>query len=178
MPAQYWISPMPPFHTGDGTAYTGTTIGELSPAPRVSIPAPWLNEFAGKRLEIQAGGHYTTSASAGTYTIDLRHGAVGVAVGSGTAIASTAAISYVVSQTNRFWRMEGNIQIRSIGASGTCIAICELSNISSGTTDMMATTAGGTVAIDTTTGRDLYLSITGSVAQSITCRYFGIRMVN
>jgi hypothetical protein len=178
MPAQYWVQGVPPFVTVDGTAYTGTTIGELTPVPRISIPAPALNEFAGKRLEFQAGGHYTTGVTAGTYTFSLLHGAVGVAVGSATAIATSAAISYVVSQTNRFWRMEGNFQIRSIGATGTCIAICEFSNMSSGGTDMMATTAGGTVAIDTTTGRDFLLSVTGSAAQSITCRYFGVRMVN
>ena len=178
MPAQYWVAPMPPFHTADGTAYTGTTLGELSPTPRISIPAPWLNEFAGKRLEFQAAGHYTTNASAGTYTFTLYTGAVGVAIGSATAVATTAAVSYVVSQTSRFWRMEGNLQVRTLGSSGTCIAVCEFSNVSSGGTDMMGTTAGGTATIDTTTGKDFMIGVTGSAAQSITCRYFGIRMVN
>jgi hypothetical protein len=179
MPGQFWVGPLPPFHTGDGTAVTASaTLTELSPTPQIILPVPLLQEFAGKRLEIQAGGHYTTTATQGTITFDLRIGAAG-AIGSMTSIAASAATTWVASQTNRFWRMEANLQIRTIGSAGTAIMIGELSNVSSGGTDMIATTAGSTAAVDTTSTRAIALGVTLSVAsQSITCRYFGVRSVN
>lgn len=176
---QYWVQPVPPFHAADGTAVTATaTLTEASPLPQIIIPAPWLNEFAGKRLEVQAFGHYTTTGTQGTVTLGVYMGAAG-AIGSMTAIMATSAITWVASQTNRFWRLEGNIQIRSLGTSGTAVGIAEVSNVSSGGTDMGATTAGGTAAVDTTLARAIALGATNSLAsQSITCRYFGIRLVN
>lgn len=176
---QYWVQPVPPFHTADGTAVTASaTLTELSPTPQIVIPAPWLNEFGGKRLEFQAWGIYTTTGTQGTVTFDLRIGAAG-AVGSMTSAAATAAITWVASQTNRVWRMEGNMQIRSLGSSGTGVAACEFSNVSSGATDMGATAAGSTFTVDTTSARAVALACTNSAAsQSITCRYFGVRLVN
>jgi len=179
MAGQYWMMPLPPFHVADGAAVTASgALTELAPLPQVVVPAPWLNEFGGKRLEIQAAGHYTTTGTQGTITFDLRMGAAG-AIGSMTSIAASSAITWVASQTNRFWRMEANLQIRTLGSAGTAIAMCEFSNVSSGGTDMMATTAGGTAAVDTTAARAITLGATLSVAsQSITCRYFGVRLVN
>lgn len=176
---QYWVQPVPPFLTADGTAVTASaTLTELSPTPQVVIPAPWLNEFAGKRIEVQAWGVYTTTGTQGTITFDLRMGAAG-AIGSMTSIAATSAITWVASQTNRVWRLEGNLQIRSLGSSGTCIGVTEYSNVSSTATDMGATGAGSTAAVDTTSARAIALGATLSVAsQSITCRYFGVRLVN
>jgi hypothetical protein len=179
MPGQYWVAPAPPFHIADGTAVTAAaTLTELTPTPRIMLPSPWLNEFPGKRLEFQAAGHYTTNATATTATFGLYIGAVGTAVGSMTAVATTAAITLVPSVTNRFWRMEGNFQIRTLAAAGTCIGVCEFSNVSSGGTDLMGTAAGSTATINTTIANEFILGVNVSVAQSITCRYFGIRMVN
>ncbi len=179
MAGQYWVMPVPPFHTADGAAVTASAaLTELSPLPQIVIPSPWLNEFGGKRLEVQAAGHYTTTGTQGTVTFDLRMGAAG-AIGSMTSIAASSAITWVASQTSRFWRLEVNMQIRSIGSAGTAVAVGEFSNVSSGGTDMIATTAGGTAAVDTTAARAVALGATLSVAsQSITCRYFGVRLVN
>ncbi len=173
--AQYWAQPVPPFLIADAAAYTGTTLGELSPTPQRVIPAPMLNEFAGKTIEFSASGFYTTSVTAGTYTFGLYMGPAG-AIGSMTAIATSAAISYVVSQTNRAWRMEGEFQIRTLGSSGTAVSFGDFSNISSGGKDVFGTTAAGTAAVDTTSARAIALGVTGSVAQSITCRYFNVKL--
>lgn len=176
---QFWVQPMPPFHIADGTAVTASaTLTEASPAPQIIIPAPWLNEFGGKRIELQAFGHYTTTGTQGNVTFDVRMGPAG-AIGSMTSIMASSAITWVASQTNRFWRMEGNISIRTLGTAGTAVGCAEISNVSSGGTDMAATSAGGTAAIDTTLSRAIVLGITNSAAsQSITCRYFGVRLVN
>jgi hypothetical protein len=174
---QYWVQPIPPFHTADATAVTATALTELSPLPQKVIPAPWMNEFAGKSFEFAASGFYTTNASAGTYTFGLYIGAAG-AIGSMTAIATSSALSYVVSQTNRPWRVEGEIQIRSLGSAGTAVAFGDITNVTSGAKDLMFTTAGGTAAVDTTLARAIALGVTPSVAQSITCRYFSVKMSN
>lgn len=180
MSRQYWMQGIPPFHVADATAVTATaTLTELTPVPQIVLPAGFLGDFAGIRLEIQASGVYTTTATQGTVTLGIYSGTIGQAIGSGVALAVTPAITWVASSTARIWRAEGNIAIRSIGASGTGIAVLECSNISSGGTDMGATTAGGTFTIDTTVARYLSLGATNSLAsQSITCRYFGVRSVN
>lgn len=174
---QYWVQPMVPFLVADGAAVTGAVLTELSPTPQVVIPAPMLNEFAGKKLSFQAAGFYTTSATAGTFNWGIYIGAAG-AIGSMTAIGTTGLISYVVSQTNRAWRLEGEVQIRTVGSSGTCIAMGDVSNATSGAKDMLFTAAAGTAAIDTTSARAIALGITPSAAQSVTCRYFNVQLQN
>lgn len=180
MPGQYWVAPAPPFHTADATALTASaTLTEFTPLPQIQLPAGMIGEYAGKRLEIQAWGVYTTTATQGTITFGLYSGTIGQAIGSAAAVAVSSAVTWVASQTNRIWRMEGNVSIRSIGTSGTCVGVIEASNLSSTATDMAATAAGGTVTLDTTVARYWSLGATLSVAsQSITCRYFGVRVVN
>lgn len=175
MPTQYWASPVPSFHVADGTAVTGATITELSPTPRKTIAAPTLNDFGGKMLEFSAAGIYTTNATAGTFTFTIGIGPIGTAVGSLTVVAVSSALSYVVSQTNRFWRMEGEIQFRTVSATGTCIAFADMTNVSSGQKDLFATTAGSTAAVNTTVANEIVLAVTPSAAQSITCRYFNLK---
>jgi hypothetical protein len=187
MSGQYWVAPMPPFHTADGAAVTASaTLTELTPNtttnPQIVVPAPLLGEFPGKRLRFDAWGHYTTTATQGTITWDLRMGAAG-AIGSMTSIAATSALTWVASQTNRMWHVEGVVSIRSIGSAGTAVGFMDVGNVVSGTTDVAGsvagTTAGSTAAIDTTAARAIALGVTISVAsQSITCRYFGVQLVN
>lgn len=187
MPGQYWMAPAPPFHIADAAAVTASAaLTELTPNtttnPQIVIPAPLLQEFPGKRLEFQAWGHYTTTATPGTVTFDLRAGAAG-AIGSMTSICASPALTWVLSMTNRFWHIEGNVSIRSTGSAGTCVGFMDIGNVVSGATDtsgaVAGTTAGSTAAIDTTLARAFAIGVTLSVAsQSITCRYFGIRMIN
>lgn len=180
MARQGWVQAVPPFHTADGTALTASaTLTEFSPTPQIYLPAGILGDYPGIRLEVQAWGVYTTTATQGTITLGLYSGTIGQAIGSAAAIAVSPAITWVASSANRVWRIEGNVQVRSTGTAGACVGVMELSNVSSAATDMAATAAGSTVAIDTTVARYLSLGATLSVAsQSITCRYFGVRLVN
>jgi hypothetical protein len=170
----YWVQPVPPMLDADATAVTAITLTELSPTPQKVLSAPLL-QLRGAMIEFSAGGYYTTNATAGTYTFGLYVGTAG-AIGSMTAVATSSAISYVVSQTNRAWRLEGEMQIRSLGSAGTAVAFVDLSNISSGGKDVFGTTAASTAAIDTTSARAIALGVTPSVAQSITCRYFNVKL--
>lgn len=183
MPAQYWDMLVPPYLTADGTAVTASaTLTELTPTPQIILPYPILQEFAGKRLRFDAWGHYTTTGTQGTITFDLKMGAAG-AVGSMTSIITSAAITWVASQTNRFWHIEGGVTIRTVGAAGTAVGFMDISNVSLGSADVpgvvAGTTAGSTAAVDTTSARAIALAATISVAsQSITCREFRVYAVN
>lgn len=178
MAGQYWVTPVPPFSVADATAVTATVLTELSPTPQKVIPAPMLNEFGGKSIEFTAGGYYTTNATAGTYTFGLYLGTPGAIGSMGTVIAASSALSYVVSQTNRAWRLEGELQVRTNGATGTAIAMVDMSNITSGGKDVFGTAAGATVTVDVTSAKAIALGVTPSVAQSITCRYFNVKLAN
>jgi hypothetical protein len=178
VPANYYMAPVGPFGIADATAVTAAALTDGTPQPAPVLPANAI-DFPGKRLEIQAWGHYTTTATQGTVTIGLYSGTIGQAIGSATLLAVSGAITWVASQTSRPWRLEANIQFRQVGTSGTGICIAEISNISSAATDMAMTNAGSTFAIDTTVARYLAIGITPSLtAQTITTRYFGVRAVN
>lgn len=185
MPGQYWFAPMPPFHVGDGTAVTASaTLTELTPTPQIVIPAPLLNEFAGKRIDYQAWGHYTTTGTPGTIIFDLKLGPTGAIGSMGTSVVTTSALTWILSSTNRFWHIEGNVQVRTLsGATSTVVGFMDINGITGGNVDTPAavtgTAAGSTVAVDVTQARAIALGATLSAAsQSITCRYFGVRLVN
>lgn len=181
--AQFWVAPVPPFLVADGTAVTASaTLTELSPTPQVILPYPMLNEYAGKRLRFSAWGYYTTTGTQGTITLDLRMGAAG-AIGSMTSIGASGALTWVASQTNRGWHIDGFLTVRTIGSAGTAIAMMDVSNVTSGASDtpgaVAGTAAGGTATVDTTAARALALGATISVAsQSITCREFRVEALN
>jgi hypothetical protein len=188
MSGQHWVSPVGVFQTRDYAAVTASaTLTDLCPnatnTAQVQLAAVQLQEFAGKEFEIQAWGHYTTTASQGTITAGPYSGTIGQAIGSAAAVAVSPALTWVASQTNRFWHVEGVFQVRDTGTTGACMGFLDLANFVSGATDVAgavaATAAGATVAIDTTVARYLTLGVTLSVAsQSITCRRFRVRSLN
>lgn len=183
MPGQYWVAPAPPFLIADGTAVTASaTLTELTPTPQIILPYPVLHEFGGKKLEFSAWGYYTTTGTQGTLTLDLRMGAAG-AIGSMTSIAASSALTWVASQTNRAWHIEGVLTVRTTGPSGTAIAFMDVSNVTSGASDVpgaiAGTAAASTAAVDTTAARAIAIGATISVAsQSITCREFRVKALN
>jgi hypothetical protein len=176
----YWVAPLPPFHTADGTAYTGTAaLGDLSPAPPLLIPARLLE--AGSRLEFQAFGRYTSTATPGTVTVGLYLGPPASAIGSVTAVAVTASLTVQASQTNRSWRVEGNGSIRAVGSgtSAQILALLEVSNITTNGTDLAPATAPAVATFDSTVDNSVRIGVTPSVTTgSWQLQYFGVRLVN
>lgn len=174
---QYWIAPIPPFHTADGTAITAAALADASPAPNVIIPANMLE--VGSRLEFSAFGRFTSTATPGTIVAGIYLSASGAAIASGQALAITSAITPVASSTNRSWRLEGNATVRAVGTAGSILGLLEVSNITSNGTDLAPATAPTAVTYDTTTPLTVRLGLTPSVATgSWTVHYLGVRMVN
>lgn len=179
MSRQGFVQAISPYAVVDGTAVTAaTTLTDASPLPSMYLPPHMLGEYAGVRLEFLAWGYYTTNATATTLTFGAYSAPIGTAIGSATALAVSSAITMVASSTNRLWRIEGLFQMRSIGATGTGIALMEGSNFSSGGTDFAATAAASTFTLDTTVARYLTIGFNASSAQSITCRYIAGEIAN
>jgi hypothetical protein len=176
---QYWVAPLPPFHTADGTAYTGTAaIGDISPAPALVIPAHALE--VGSRLAFCAFGRFTATATPGTIVIGIYIAPTASAIASGQAVAATSAIVPLASATNQAWRLEGNGSIRTVGTTGTIIGLLEISSVVSLTTSNLAPpTAPATLTFDTTVANKVMVGVTPSVTTgSWQLHYFGVRLVN
>jgi hypothetical protein len=177
MARQYWVAPLPPFHTADGATVTAAALAEISPTPPVVLPANFLE--AGMRLEFQAFGRITTAATPGTWIFGIYLGSGAIAAGQAAVV--TAALAAKASMTNVTWRVEGNGSVRAIGSGTAATIICclEVSNITANGTDMAPLTAPATFGFDSTIANNVRLGITPSVATgSIVCHYFGCRWVN
>lgn len=177
---QYWVAPLPPFHTADGAAYnTSTTLTDVAPAPAIVIPAGMLE--VGSRLEFYAIARYSNTGTP-TLTLGIYSGTVGQAIGSAAVLCVSSAITTVSGVTNRTIRLEGHAQITMVGTSGIVRAMAEISNVSTGTTDMAPATAPmANVTVDTTVARYLTLGATwgtSSASNTLTCHYLGVRLVS
>ena len=176
---QYLVTPIPPFHTADGTAYaTSTTLTDVAPSPAVMLGAGLLE--AGTRLEWYAFGKYSNTGTP-TLTLGIYSGTIGQAIGSGAVLCVTSALTTVSGVTNRTWRLEGHGTVRSVGSSGSLLGVAEVSNVTSAGTDMAPATGLAAATIDTTVARYLTLGATwgtSSGSNTLTCMYFGARLVN
>ncbi|HEY9411126.1 MAG TPA: hypothetical protein VIP77_16220 [Jiangellaceae bacterium] len=178
---QYWVAPLPPFHTADGTAYnTSTTLTDVSPAPSIVIPANMLE--VGSRLEFSAFGRFSNVAT--TPTLILGIYLSGGAIAAGNAIAATSAITtFTAPVTNRTFRLEGNAQVRAAG-SGTAAQILgalEISNVTSNGTDMAPATAPTALGFDSTIANKVMIGAqwgASAAGNTLTVHYFGVRLVN
>jgi hypothetical protein len=180
MSRQYWVAPLPPFHTADGTTATAAALAEISPRPPVILPANVLEPSS--RLEFQAFGRITQAATPGTCTIGIYIGSSDT-IASGQAAILSASITGLASRTNTTWRMEGNAHIRSAGSgtSATILGALEITGLgaSAGSTDLAPASAPTAFAFDSTVANFIKLGYTPSVATaSMTCHYFGVRLVN
>jgi hypothetical protein len=176
---QYWVAPLPPFHIADGTAYaSSTTLTDVGPAPSIVIPANFLE--LGMRLEWYAFGRYSNTGTP-TLTLGVYYGTGAIA--SGMAVCASSALTTVSGVTNRTWRLEGHGQVRAVGAStsGSILGIAEISNVTTNGTDLAPATAPAALACDTTVANKLMIGATwgtSSASNTLTCHYFGVRIVN
>lgn len=180
MSRQYWVAPLPPFPTVDGATATAAALAEINPRPPVILPANLLEPGIG--LEFQAFGRITQAATPGTTTSGIYIGSSDT-IAAGQAAITSAAITGLASRTNTTWRMEGNARIRSAGSGtgATIIGALEITGVgaSAGSTDLAPASAPTTFAFDSTIANFIKLGVTPSVATaSITCHYFGVRLVN
>jgi hypothetical protein len=113
MPAQFWESAVNSPGLGAGTALSNSTVlTDIGPAPQYVVPANYL--YVGQRWKIRGYGVFSTTTGTPTILVGIYWGGV-----AGTAIATTAAIATANSQTNDPWRIECDINVRSVGSTGT-----------------------------------------------------------
>lgn len=114
MSRQFWTESLA-WATSSGTAVSGTT--ETIIFPNITIPANYMQD--GRALEIFMFGQFSNIVTTpGTLTFRVRWGGV-----AGTILMQSAAINLnTTAQTNQMWSMEGILQTRSNGSSGTIMA--------------------------------------------------------
>jgi hypothetical protein len=177
---QLWVNSFGPWHVADGTAVTAAALTELTPTPQILIPYPALS-IPGTRIRFNAWGVYTTTATQGTITFGAYLAATAAIGSMGTAVVASSALTWVASQTTRGWHIQGGIDIHTDGSSGTAVGYMDLTNITSGASDVAGAVAvtATTSTVNTTITNAIALGATISVAsQSITCRSFTVEVLN
>lgn len=99
----------------DESAITLATTQKALWAPaRTILPANYWR--VGKVVKLSAFGKATTDGTAGNYVFEMGYGSGDAP----TPLVIGATVAGTVSQTNVTWRMEGYMECRAIGATGTC----------------------------------------------------------
>lgn len=170
---QYWVAPLSPLHTADGTALANsTTITDISPTPNITIPANLLE--VGSLLRWRAFGRFSTTGTP-TLLLGIYYGAV-----AGTAIAATAATTTSSGVTNTTWVFEGEARVRSVGSSGTILGAGLAYGITTNGFVPAPATAPAAATVDTTSAKAVTIGATWSAASAsntITCHHFSLELV-
>jgi hypothetical protein len=181
MARMYMPSPIPPFHSADGTALnTSITLTDISPAPQ-KVPA-WAVELeVGMEIEINAWGEFSNTATP-TLILGLYWGGV-----AGVALAASTAVTTTTGATAWPWSIYYRGQIRALGTAGSIKGSGQLQLPTSLTATSVRwipeTAAARTVAVDTTPGGGKALTVgaqwgTSSASNTITCYGMSIIVVN
>lgn len=174
---QYWVAPIPPFHTASGTALaTSTTLTNISPSPDIVLPANLLEQ--GSELEIRAMGQFSTTGTP-TILIGVYYGGV-----AGVALAATAATTTGSAAAAWPWMFDFRGVVRVIGSTGSMNGQGRLylgtSLVAATTVTAPATAAARTVAIDTTTAKSITIGAqwgTSSASNTITCDDISVKLI-
>lgn len=161
-------------HIADGAALANsTTLTDISPTPIVTLGANSL--LPGSKLRVTAYGRFSTTGTP-TLLLGAYYGAV-----AGTALATTGALTTASGVTNLTWKFQVIISVRTIGSSGTAIAIGEAAGITAATaTALVPASAPAAATIDTTSAKSLTLGAqwgTASASNTITCHSFDVESI-
>lgn len=154
--AQFWRSLVPGSNqvaVGAGTAYASSAaLTDVSPAPQIILAAGSL--FVGQRLRCKGYGIFSNT---GTPTLSLGIYYGGVA---GTALASTGAVTTTTGATSWPFDIELEIEVRSVGATGTvwCNGKVNLGTSLTAMTPLwLPSSQTQPITVDTTTAKTLTL---------------------
>ena len=122
MDGPFWVDQRTPFIVADAAAVTLSTTA-LALLPIANLPVLGSNYFGfvGKAVRMKMYGRITTGATPGNGTLALYWGTGAAA--NGTVLVTSAATALTASQTNLTWEAEFLIRCRSLGASGSLIAL-------------------------------------------------------
>ena len=159
-------------HVSDASTFaqlTTTTHDNTTDAADVAtltIPAGRLN--AGSLICVKSAGYVLDNNSSDTLTPVLKIGSTTLLTGAALDVAD-----------NDVLMLEAWIQVRTIGAAGTLVAVGKLNTDAGGTTTLVATTRS--TAVDTTSSQAIVLNVDWSAANADneyrhlihTCQIFG-----
>lgn len=177
MSRQYWVAPLPPLHTTNGTALGNSVVlTDVSPLPNIVLPANLLE--AGSEIEIRAHGEFSTT---GTPTLLMGVYFGGVA---GVALGATAAITTASGAASFPWVLDYRGVVRSIGSAGSINGMGRFylgTSLVVGSTNMLpATAAARTVAVDTTSAKAITIGAqwgTASASNTLTVNDISVKLV-
>lgn len=109
---QFYQDTRTPWLVADTAAVTLATTQKQLWSTADLTPTYASDWTQGKLFMIRAFGRLTTPAGAGALTLQLGYG---TADGTGGALATSAALTVVASQTNISWRFEGRVRCRAVG---------------------------------------------------------------
>lgn len=166
---------LPFLNVTDGTATLLTTSILIHSATYTTLPAGYWTP--GKKLKLTIWGAFTTAATPGNLTTEIRYGTT-AAAGS-TLLATSAAVALAINKTSITCRLEAVITCRTIGATGAFMAMgsFQADQISVllpavNMPQLIPASAPATVAIDTTStvagfhGINLQMKRSGSTAET------------
>lgn len=177
MSRQYWVAPLPPFHTADGTALaTSTTLTDVSALPAITIPANTLE--LGSELEITAFGQFSNTSTP-TLILGVYYGGV-----AGSALAASTAVTTTTAATAWPWMLEYRGVVRAVGASGSIVGQGRLylptSLVATTLRFIPETAAARTVTIDTTAAKAITVGAqwgTSSASNTLTCNDISVKLI-
>jgi hypothetical protein len=178
MTRQYFVAPMPPLHTANGTALaTSTTLTDVSPSPPITVAG---NQWeAGTEFEIRAMGEFSTTGTP-TLLIGIYYGGV-----AGVALAVSAAITTASGAAAFPWQLDYRGVVRSIGTSGSINGQGRLylgTSLAVASINMMPITQElRTVTVDTTTNKAVTIGAqwgTSSASNTLTCNDISVKLVS
>jgi hypothetical protein len=175
---QYYVAPLPPLHTANGTALANTvTLTDVSPAPNIVLPANFAE--SGTEVEIRAMGEFSTTGTP-TLLIGVYYGGV-----AGLALAATAAITTASAAASFPWQLDYRGVFRTIGSSGTINGQGRLylgTSLVVGSVNFLpATAAARTVTVDTTSAKAITIGAqwgTASASNTLTCNDISVKIVS
>lgn len=175
---QYWVAPIPPLHTADGTALaSSTTLTDVSPTPAITLPANTLEP--GSEIELEAMLTFSTTGTP-TLLVGFYYGGV-----AGSALAATSAITTGSAAASWPIRMKYRGVVRSAGSSGSIYGQGEVyfgTSLTAFTVRPIPETAAArTVTIDTTTAKAITVGAqwgTSSASNTITCNDITVKLVS
>lgn len=145
-----------------GIASVTSTVDQTATTETAHVvwTVPANSAAVGTTYRVSAWGDIDNGTTAITFTPRIRWGGTG-----GTQLIATPTIvGTTTAQTNKTWRADALVTIRTTGATGTAFVSLQVSNHTASTTGVYAqdeADSGGTgVTIDTTANKDLDLTWT------------------
>ena len=174
---QYWVAPLPPLHTADGTALaSSTTLTDVTPTPSITLPANTLEP--GSEIELEAMLTFSNTSTP-TLLVGFYYGGV-----AGAALAATSAITTTTGATNWPIRLKYRGVVRSVGTSGSIYGQGELylgTALTAFTVrPIPETSAARTVTIDTTAAKAITVGAqwgTSSASNTVTCNDITVKLI-